>query len=488
MNDGDGIYLFSEQDNGSKKSNYASEPVEVNMTEPTARAIVSSFTGIEGENSQTIRDLADNSDYTTTLSAQAGYSLPKKIIVRVDGEVLDESQYTYSSETGRLTIKGDAITGNVEIIAAGWPNYDYNIEPGMLDFGTVKTGYRDIGKTVTITNTGAKKIGIKPDTWEGSDFTVSALSKSEIASGESATFTVAQGNHTAPSAPRYDVAAESGAHGSVTVSPKNASKGSTVTVTVTPDKGYALEKLAVTDKNGSALNLTDKGGGQYTFTMPSGSVTVAATFMDDNTMLNFFVDVPTGAYYYDAVLWAAEGGIVTGTDAVHFSPDASCTRAQLVTFLWRAAGSPPYSGWKRCCVSSPLITPVETTYVVNYAMNFNDVDGGAYYAEAVRWAASEKIVEGRTAETFAPDAAVTRAQMVTMLYRFAKAQGMDTTRGGMAIREFDDFDAVPTYALEAMDWAVNAGVLKGDNNRLLPQDNCTRAQIVTMLYRALGEK
>lgn len=273
--------------------------------------------------------------------------------------------------------------------------------------------------------------------------------------------------HTSvPSAPRYDVAVSDGAHGSVSVSPKSASKGSTVTVTVTPDKGYALETLAVTDKNGSALDLTDRGNGNYTFTMPSGPVTVTATFMDDNTMLNFFVDVPAGAYYYDAVLWAAEGGIVTGTDAVHFSPDASCTRAQLVTFLWRAAGSP----------------------VVNYAMNFNDVDGGAYYAEAVRWAASEKIVEGTTAETFAPDAAVTRAQVVTMLYRFAKAQGMDTTQGGMAIREFDDFDAVPAYALEAMDWAVNAGVLKGDNNRLLPQDNCTRAQIVTMLYRALGEK
>lgn len=273
--------------------------------------------------------------------------------------------------------------------------------------------------------------------------------------------------HTsAPSVPRYDVAVSDGAHGSVTVSPKSASKGSTVTVTVTPDKGYALETLAVTDKNGNALDLTDKGGGQYTFTMSSGPVTVAATFMDDNTMLNFFVDVPAGAYYYDAVLWAAEGGIVTGTDAVHFSPGASCTRAQLVTFLWRAAGSP----------------------VVNYAMNFNDVDSGAYYAEAVHWAASEKIIEGTTAETFAPDAAVTRAQVVTMLYRFAKAQGMDTTQGGMAIREFDDFDAVPAYALEAMDWAVNAGVLKGDNNRLLPQDNCTRAQIVTMLYRALGEK
>ena len=273
--------------------------------------------------------------------------------------------------------------------------------------------------------------------------------------------------HTsAPSAPRYDVAVSDGAHGSVTVSPKSASKGSTVTVTVTPDKGYALETLTVTDKNGSTLDLTDRGNGKYTFTMPSGPVTVAATFMDDNTMLNFFVDVPAGAYYYDAVLWAAEGGIVTGTDAVHFSPDASCTRAQLVTFLWRAAGSP----------------------VVNYAMNFNDVDGGAYYAEAVRWAASLGIAGGYGDGRFGTNDFVTREQVAAILHRFAKAQGMDTTQGGMAIREFDDFDAVPAYALEAMDWAVNAGVLKGDNNRLLPQDNCTRAQIVTMLYRALGEK
>ena len=149
--------------------------------------------------------------------------------------------------------------------------------------------------------------------------------------------------HTSvPSAPRYDVAVSDGAHGSVTVSPKSASKGSTVTVTVTPDKGYTLETLSVTDRNGSALNLTDKGGGQYTFTMPSGPVTIAATFMDDNTMLNFFVDVPAGAYYYDAVLWATEGGIVTGTDAVHFSPAASAR-----TTSSRASRS------RRCSTASP---------------------------------------------------------------------------------------------------------------------------------------
>ena len=140
-----------------------------------------------------------------------------------------------------------------------------------------------------------------------------------------------------------------------------------ITSFAAPSKaGYTLETLTVTDKDGSTLPLTDKGGGKYTFTMPGSAVTVTATFMEDNAMLNFFVDVPAGAYYYDALLWAAENGITGGTDAVHFSPDASCTRAQIVTFLWRAAGSP----------------------VVNYAMDFSDVSGDDYYAEAVRWAAS----------------------------------------------------------------------------------------------------
>lgn len=222
----------------------------------------------------------------------------------------------------------------------------------------------------------------------------------------SVTLTVEQGNHTAPSATHYDVAVSDGAHGSVTVSPKSASKGSTVTVTVTPDKGYALETLTVTDKNGSALDLTDQGGGKYTFTMPSSPVTVAATFIDDNTMLNFFVDIPAGAYYYDAVLWAAEGGIVTGTDAVHFSPAALAR-----TTSSRASRS------RRCSTASP---------------------------RRRAW----------------------------------------TRRRAAWPREFADFELVSSYALEAMDWAVNTGVLKGDNNRLLPQDNCTRAQIVTMLYRA----
>ena len=174
-----------------------------------------------------------------------------------------------------------------------------------------------------------------------------------------------------------------------------------------------------------------------------------------------FEDVASNAYCYDAVNWAVERNIASGTGKYTFSPDRICTRADFVTFLWRAAGKP----------------------VVNYAMNFSDVKESSYYAEAVRWAASLGIVTGFSQDTFGTAAAVTREQAVTMLWRFAKQQGFDTTQGGMAIREFDDYDSLSEYAREAMAWAVNTEILKGSDNRLLPDASCTRAQLVTLLYR-----
>ncbi len=184
-------------------------------------------------------------------------------------------------------------------------------------------------------------------------------------------------------------------NGTVTVSPKNASAGSTVTITVKPDSGYVLETISVTDKNGNDLKLTDKGNGKYTFTMPASKVEIKATFMEDNSVLNFFYDVPNDAYYYEAVKWAAENGITGGVGNSLFAPNQPCTRAQIVTFLWRAAGSP----------------------VVNYLMPFTDVDEGAYYAEAVRWAASTGIVTGLTEMTFGTNDVCTRAQAAAMIYR-----------------------------------------------------------------------
>ena len=179
-----------------------------------------------------------------------------------------------------------------------------------------------------------------------------------------------------------------------------------------------------------------------------------------------FSDVPGGAYYEDAVRWAVEKGVTTGTTATTFSPSAPCTRAQLAAFLWRLAGEP------------------ESTR----DLTFTDVRADAWCAKALRWAAEQGVVTGYADGSFRPDQTVTRIQAVAMLYRYARAQGMDTTQGGMAVREFDDFAAVPAYALEAAGWAVNAGILRGAGNRLMPNDPCTRAQIVTFLYRAIQGK
>lgn len=244
-------------------------------------------------------------------------------------------------------------------------------------------------------------------------------------------------------------------NGTVTVSPKNAKKGTTVTITVTPDKGYTLETLTVLDKDGKEIQLTKKNDIQYTFTMPASKVEVKATFMDDNAMLNYFVDVKANDYFYDAVLWAAQKGITSGTDAEHFSPNQPCTRAQIVTFLWRAAGSP----------------------VVNYAMNLSDVPEGSYYAEAVRWALSEGITTGTTGSTFSPDETCTRAQSVTFLFR-AIGKLVDSKA------EFNDV-LTDSYYANAVAWAVENGVTNGIGDGLFgPNNSCTRAQIVTFLFRA----
>ena len=184
-------------------------------------------------------------------------------------------------------------------------------------------------------------------------------------------------------------------NGSVSVSPKNASRGDTVTITVKPDDGYVLDDLAVTDKNGNDLKLTDKGNGKYTFTMPAGKVEVKASFAEE-AETSPFADVVTDAYYYEAVKWAAEQGITGGIGNNLFGPNQPCTRAQIVTFLWRAVGCPEPKG----------------------TSSFSDVPSDAYYAKAVAWAVENGITDGVGDNRFAPDVVCTRGQMVTLLYRF----------------------------------------------------------------------
>ena len=247
-------------------------------------------------------------------------------------------------------------------------------------------------------------------------------------------------------------------NGEVTANRRYAERGDTVTITVTPDKGYTLETLTVTDKNGKEVKLTEKNG-KYAFTMPASKVTVTATFMDDNTMLNFFVDVKASDYYYDAVLWAAQNGITSGTDAEHFSPNQPCTRAQIVTFLWRAAGSPEPKSMS----------------------SFSDVSADSYYAKAVAWAVENGITTGTGDGKFSPDATCTRAQSVTFLFR-AIGKLVDSKA------EFSDV-LTDSYYANAVAWAVENGVTNGIGDGLFGPDNsCTRAQIVTFLFRAYQGK
>ena len=247
-------------------------------------------------------------------------------------------------------------------------------------------------------------------------------------------------------------------NGTVTVSPRSAEKGDTVTITAKPDSGYQLDDLTVTDKNGNELKLTDKGNGKYTFTMPASKVEIKATFVKE-VETSPFSDVSTSAYYYEAVKWAQEKGITGGIGNGLFGPNQPCTRAQIVTFLWRAAGSPEPKTMS----------------------SFSDVSADSYYAKAVAWAVENGITTGTGDGKFSPDATCTRAQSVTFLFR-AIGKLVDSKA------EFSDV-LTDSYYANAVAWAMENGVTNGIGDGLFGPDNsCTRAQIVTFLFRAYQGK
>ena len=253
----------------------------------------------------------------------------------------------------------------------------------------------------------------------------------------------------------YTVSVNTVEHGSISVSPKSAVKDQIVTISVEPDKGYELKSLVVTDHKGKSVAITEKGG-KYTFKMPDGTVNIKATFAVIGVWSNHFVDVQDDAYYFDAVAWANRTGIMAGTSATTFSPDENCTRAQMVTFLWHAAGSPePVSSQKR----------------------FTDVPVDSFYAKAALWAAEQGITAGTSVNQFSPDAGCTRAQAVAFLYR---SQNAPAVGGGAA---FEDV-ASDAYYANAVSWAAQNGITGGTGeNTFSPDASCTRAQIVTFLYR-----
>ena len=343
----------------------------------------------------------------------------------------------------------------------GYPCFDrvtLKIADGITN-GTVEAGSLIAAPGELVTLTVTPDAGYKLDTLAVTDSTGHPVPLRELGETtyafimpEASPVTVSAVFAAIKPAVYHSVTVADAEHGSVSADKETAMAGTVVTVSVKAETGYQLESLTVTDAGGKEFALsTVKKDETYSFYMPAGDVTVTAVFAP----INPFTDVKESAYYYDAVLWAKDEGVTGGVDATHFDPRGTTTRAQMVTFLWRAAGCP----------------------VVNYAMSFTDVSGYAYYAEAVRWAVSEGITKGVTDTLFMPNRTVTRAQAVTFLWRYAGSSAVT------ANNPFTDV-AESAYYYDAVLWAKDEGITGGvDETHFAPGKGCTRAQIVSFLYR-----
>lgn len=466
-----GTYWVQVNDGSSTKT---SNPVNVTITKAAGTASVSMDGWAYGETAKT----------PVPASATNG---TENVTYQYKVKDADDSTYSAAVPTaaGSYTVKATfPATENYEetaattdfTIAQAAPTVSITAEPASLvGGGTVKL-------TVT-TNAPAKVVptcdGVTVT--ENSDGTFSAVLPNET---KTYTFTASydgDANHkeasgtcqvpvtrrsssggSSSSGSSYAVSVPSVKNGDVTVSPKNASRGTTVTVTVKPDSGYELDTITVKDASGKNVKLTDKGNGKYTFTMPASKVTVSAEFAEIQTA-STFADVPADAYYAKAVEWAVKKGITNGKGNGLFGSNDPCTRGQIVTFLWRAAGSP-----------APKGTAAVPT----------DVVPGSYCYDAVAWALENGITNGLADGTFGVNNTCTRAQAVAFLFRSAIANGLEAVTLQDLVSSFSDAASLPGYAVSAMNWALANGIVQGNGGALMPNNTCTRGQIVTFLYRA----
>ena len=459
-----GIYSVQVTTKGNKALIWTSNPVNVTITKADGTASVSMDGWAYGE---TAKEPVPTSATNGTDNVTYLY------------KVKDAADSTYSdavpTAAGSYTVKAtfpatenyrEATATTNFTIAQAAPTVDITAEPASLvGGGTVKLTVTTNApekviptcEGVTVTKTGDCTFSaLLPNETKTYTFTATYAGDANHASAEK-TCTVSVTAYYVPGAPTYPATAPAAPNGTVTVTPSNASKGTNVTVTVKPNEGYELGSLAVKDASGNLLPLTDLGNGKYSFVMPASKVSVEAEFV--KTASTSFADVPANAYFADAVKWAVDKGITNGLSDTMFGPYESCTRAQIVTFLWRAAGSPE----------------------PKTASSFTDVPANAYYAKAVAWAVENGITNGMTETEFAPDATCTRGQSVTFLYRALKG-----TASGSA--NFTDVKSDAFYA-DAINWAVANNVTNGTSNTTFsPNADCTRAEIVTFLYRAYQGK
>ena len=417
---------------------------------------------------------ADGMTFTATIPAFAGgeYSFDGATYSPTTSTKIDCNPNTSCTGYARIaetpTHKASTATSSTQTspkLTVATPTFTPNGASSFTGTQSVTISCTTVGATIHYTTDGTEPTASSPVYSTAlsltSTTTVKAIAvktdmnNSAIATATFTKYSGGGGGGGGSYTPSYTVSVDKTENGSITVSPKSASKGDTVTITVKPDKGYELEMLKALDKDGDALKLTEKNG-KYTFKMPSGKVTVKGSFVEE-TPVQIFKDVPVDAYYYEAVKWAAEKGITGGIGNGLFAPNQPCTRAQIVTFLWRAAGSP----------------------APKHMSSFADVPADAFYAKAVAWAVENGITGGTGDGKFSPDATCTRAQSVTFLYR---AAGSPKVSGSA---EFGDV-ATNAYYADAVAWAAKNGITGGIGGGLFGSNNdCTRAQIVTFLYRSV---
>ena len=432
--------------NNKTTATYGDKPFTFTYTANKAATVTSS--------NPSVATVRDNNGTVTVTIVGAGTT---EISVSFDADTncsaaSDKFTLTVNKATPAISISADPATmsgsGTVKLTVTKVPT-DAVVSVTCDDTSVEVKNNNDGTYTVALPNT-TKTYNFKAALAESANYTAAdstctvSVTRRSSSSGSSS------------SNPTYSVTTPSKSeNGKVSLDKSTAKKGDTVTVTVTPDAGYQLDKLTVTDKNGNVLKLTDKGDGKYSFTMPDGKVEIKAVFAK-KVETSPFGDVSTDAYYYKAVQWAQEKGITDGISSDLFGPKQPCTRSQIVTFLWRAAGSPEPKGT---------------------AAGMTDVVPGSYYAKAVAWAVENGITTGTAEGTFSPDATCTRAQAVTFLARAQNAKATGKTA-------FSDVPA-DSYFADAVAWAQANGVTTGTSETTFsPDSDCTRAQIVTFLYRA----
>ena len=427
----------------------------VNEPAPTTYTITADVDPVEAgtvtvNGSGTSATVTAGDEVTLAATANSGY----RFVGWMEGDqtVSTDTTYAFQASSNRsLTAKFEKV---------------YTVTVNASGGGTATADKNTAAEGESVTLTATPNSGYHFTGWTSSDGVTFAN-----ASSESTTFTMPAGDVTVTAgftrissgSTTYAVTAPDAENGTVRVSPSRASRGTTVTITVTPDEGYELESLTVLDSRDNESTLTDKGDGKYTFTMPAGRVTVEASFAEIAPEPLPFGDVDDGDWFADAVRFVYENGMMNGVSETDFAPHATTSRSMIVTILYRLEGEP----------------------VVDYAMDFTDVAGDAYYAEAVRWAASEGIVGGYGGGLFGSDDAVTREQLAVILYRYAVYKGYDVSIGeDTNILSYADFADLSEYAIPAMQWACGAGIVNGTSeSTLAPQGEATRAQVAAMLMR-----